>query len=72
MKLNGWQRLWVVLSALWTGVVACMLALAVQEHDDGWIHWTPTLLAWIAPIASVYAIGAGVVWVRRGFAKDGR
>jgi hypothetical protein len=66
MRINGWQRLWLLASMLWAVVI---LALSGILQSDG-----PTakealfvVRLWIVPIAAVYGFGLGLAWVRRGF-----
>jgi hypothetical protein len=62
--LNGWQRLWLLASIVW----AVALTLA-GTPDRGWSMPDALLLVrlWIVPVAAVYALGAGLAWVMRGF-----
>jgi hypothetical protein len=60
MHINGWQRLWLLVSILWAVVI---LALAGRfQSDVGQV-----VRFWIVPVAAVYAFGFGLAWVRRGF-----
>jgi hypothetical protein len=66
MRINGWQRLWLLASILWAVVI---LALSGILQSDG-----PTasealfvVRLWIVPITAVYGCGIGLAWVRRGF-----
>ena len=70
MRINGWQRLWVLTSILWAVVI---LALAGFLQSDG-DQTTPSahvvlfvVRLWIVPVAAVYGVGLGLAWVRRGF-----
>ena len=68
-NLNGWQRLWVVVSLVWLALLA-FLALVVIESGR-----TPRLellaLAWFVPSVGLYLLGLGVGWVWRGFKLKG-
>ena len=70
MRINGWQRLWLLASILWAVVI---LALAGMLQFDGQ-KTVPSANAvlfvvrlWIVPVAAVYGVGVGLAWVRRGF-----
>ena len=66
MKLNVWQRAWVLFLALWV--------LRVLIH--GWAFWTSWrnaqrfLLDVLAVPSLLYVTGLGVRWVLRGSAQD--
>lgn len=60
-RLNGWQRLWVVATAVWLSLFALILAL-----DPRAVSWLFAALAFGPPIV-VYAIGAGIGWALSGF-----
>ena len=70
MRINGWQRLWLLASILWA-VVILLLAGILQFDGD---HTVPSAnealfvaRLWIVPVAAVYGFGLGLAWVRRGF-----
>jgi hypothetical protein len=70
MRINGWQRLWVLASILWAVVI---LVLAGILRSDG-NQTVPSVNAvlfvvrlWIVPVSAVYGFGLGLAWVRRGF-----
>ena len=69
MRMNGWQRLWLLASIFWAAVI---LALAGFLQSDG--HRTIPIAnvlfvvrLWIVPVSAVYGFGLGLAWVRRGF-----
>jgi hypothetical protein len=69
MRINGWQRLWLVASIVWAVVV---LLLAGILQSDGPSAPSASAAAvvvrlWIVPVAAVYGLGLGFAWVRRGF-----
>jgi hypothetical protein len=71
MRINGWQRLWLLASMLWAVVI---LALSGILRSDG-----PTanealfvVRLWIVPITAVYGFGLGLAWVRRGFQVESK
>jgi len=69
MRLNGWQRLWVVIAALWTPIgvwqSAVLLPMSVQAVAVGFAMWA-------TPLVVLYAAGLTVAWVRRGFTQQVR
>ncbi|HTM59359.1 MAG TPA: hypothetical protein VL199_03290 [Burkholderiales bacterium] len=72
MKLNGWRRLWLVASSVWfLFIVWAYYAEMVpwaEKHPDQVLHplWVWLLVGFIVSVL-VYALGAGVAWVIRGF-----
>jgi len=65
MRLNGWQRLWVVLCVLWL----LFASLVAFLDDPGWDvqGLLDILLIWFVPPIAVYALGLMSAWVIRGF-----
>ncbi len=73
-NLNGWQRLGILLSAIWLVVVAAGCTLYILSHLDTYslpvtLGWG--LVAWIIPSVLAYLLGWGVGWVWRGFKLKG-
>ena len=70
MRINGWQRLWLLASILWA-VVILVLAGILQFDGDQTVPSANEALfvvrLWIVPVAAVYGIGLSLAWVRRGF-----
>jgi hypothetical protein len=70
MHINGWQRLWVLVSTLWA-VTILALAGNFQSNGDQVVPSVNTILfvlrLWIVPVAAIYMFGVGLAWVRRGF-----
>jgi hypothetical protein len=68
MRINGWQRLWLLASIVWAVVI---LSLAGQFDGDETVPSANAVLfvvrLWIVPVAAVYGFGLGLGWVRRGF-----
>jgi len=62
MRLNGWQRLWVLLTVLWS----LLMALIAPDSND---PLSTKLALWLIPPLAFYAFGWAVAWVRRGFAS---
>jgi hypothetical protein len=75
MRINGWQRLWLLASILWA-VVILALAGVLQSDGDRTVPSASAVLfvvrLWIVPVAAVYAFGLGLAWVRRGFQVESR
>ena len=70
MRINGWQRLWLLASILWAVVI---LLLAGVLQSDG-VQSVPSanvvlfvVRLWIVPVLAVYGFGLGLAWVIRGF-----
>jgi len=63
-NLNGWQRLGILLSAIWLVVVVFMAISWGMESANA-------LLLWIVPPFLVYLLCRGVGWVWRGFKLKG-
>ena len=75
MRINGWQRLWLVASILWA-VVILLLAGILQSDGDGTVPSANAALnvvrLWIVPVAADYGFGLGLAWVRRGFQVESK
>jgi hypothetical protein len=73
MRINGWQRLWLLASILWA-VVILALAGVLQSGGGQTVPSVTTALfltrLWIVPLAAVYGFGLGLAWVRRGFQDE--
>ena len=70
MRINGWQRLWLVASILWAVVILLLSGILQSDGDQTVPSATAVLLVvrlWIVPVAAVYGFGLGLAWVRRGF-----
>ena len=73
MRINGWQRLWLLASILWAVVVLVLADAAriLQFDGDQTVPSANVALfvvrLWIVPVAAVYGFGLGLAWVRRGF-----
>jgi hypothetical protein len=75
MKLNGWQRIGVVLSALWLLIVLVFVALNVSDAvGTHWVRGTlvavflPILAFWVVAYAALFAFR----WVRSGFSGNSK
>jgi len=75
MRINGWQRLWLLASIFWA-VVILVLAGILQFDGDQTVPSANEALfvvrLWIVPVAAVYGFGLGLAWVRRGFQVESR
>jgi hypothetical protein len=75
MRINGWQRLWLVASSLWA-VVILLLAGILQSDGAQTVPSAKAVLLvvrlWIVPVAAVYGFGLGLAWVRRGFQLEAK
>ena len=72
MTTNGWQRLWLLASILWT---VGILALAGRfQTDQGWTMQSALVVVrlWIVPVVAVYAVGLGLAWAMRGFHAEAK
>lgn len=70
MRINGWQRLWLFASMLWSVVILALAGILRPTGDYAVPSANEALFVvrvWIVPVAAVYACGLGVAWVRRGF-----
>ena len=66
--MNGWQRLWVVAAALWA--LVCVAALVALSEVDFfgpflWMRVRWTIIAWLIPSVSLYALGCTLGWALR-------
>jgi hypothetical protein len=70
MRINGWQRVWLLASICWA-VVIVVLAGRFQPSGEQVIQSANMVLfavrLWIVPVVAAYALGLGLAWVRRGF-----
>ena len=65
--LNGWQRLWVVVTVAWVGLwLAFIITISVSDGMEGRFVLASLAFAVATPVL-LYAAGLGVAWVRRGF-----
>ena len=75
MRINGWQRLWLLASILWA-VVVLLLAGILQSDGDQILPSANVALfvvrLWFVPVAAAYGFGLGFAWVRRGFQVESK
>jgi hypothetical protein len=72
VKINGWQRLWIVAISIWAVVYACLLFYWAAEARVAVADFLPRALAyWFFFVfvfaALIYGVGWIVAWVIRGF-----
>ena len=67
MRLNGWQRLWVLIAGVWALVVVTyeLPRWGPEVPPSGFLIWI--LFWWAVPMLGLYGLGWGIAWVRRGF-----
>jgi hypothetical protein len=70
MRINGWQRLWLLASILWAVVILGLGGILQFDGDQAALSSSEAMFVarlWIVPVVAVYAFGLGLAWVRRGF-----
>jgi hypothetical protein len=68
MVINGWHRLWIVLSAPW--VVVMGFVVIFVGFPDSWsllLKIAAGLATTIIPPLILYGTGWAIAWVMRGF-----
>jgi hypothetical protein len=63
-RLNGWQRIWVVFTVVWT--IGLGLLIVWDWEGFGGTFWQAILLLVIPPLI-LYVAGRTVWWIYRGF-----
>ena len=66
MRINGWQRLWLLASILWAVVILALSGI-LQSDAPTADEALFVVRLWIVPITAVYGFGLGLTWVYRGF-----
>src|SRR5689334_22706352 len=69
MRINGWQRLWLLASILWAVVILALAGIQTVQNADAALF---VVRLWIVPVAAVYGCGLGLAWVRRGFQVESK
>ena len=75
MRINGWQRLWLLASILWAVVILALAGILQVDGDQTVLSATEALFVvrlWIVPVAAVYGFGFGLAWVRLGFQVESK
>jgi hypothetical protein len=72
MRINGWQRLWLLASILWAVVILVLAGILPFESATAPTATEALFVArlWIVPVVAVYGFGLGLAWVRRGFRAE--
>jgi hypothetical protein len=65
-RLNGWQRLWLVLSIIWFALVALLFLYSRN------ITFVLAFLTWAIPTGLLYAGGLAIKWILAGFFSKGK
>ncbi len=71
IKLNGWQRLWVVVSVPFYAMA--VIGPVTQLFEERGEYYNPAEIAFYYFINGVgwplffYAVGWSIAWIRRGF-----
>ncbi len=70
-RLNGWQRLWVVLSVLWSpgwmGLIGYVILYPAEYPGRAGEVILMGFGIWLGPIVALYALGLASGWMRQGF-----
>jgi hypothetical protein len=70
MRINGWQRLWLLASILWAVVILALAGIGQTVTNAHAALFMARL--WIVPVAAVYGFGLGLAWVRCGFQGESK
>ena len=71
MRINGWQRVWLLASILWAVVILALSGI-LQSGGPTANEALFVVRLWIVPITAVYAFSLGLAWVRRGFQVESK
>lgn len=52
MKLNGWQRLWLIISFVWIGCIVAYSIIAKQSESEIYHSWSQDLLSYLVTQAN--------------------
>jgi hypothetical protein len=70
MKSKGWQRLWAVVSVVWSVGFLWYGAYLFANDRIGGSGYALFALVWLAPIIATYPLPAAIAWVLSGFRED--
>ena len=68
-KLNGWQRLWILVAILYFIVLTIYGLYSYVDDDSGiiWQYVIGLMLIWSIPSLTLYILGRAIGWVYKGF-----
>lgn len=69
MRMNGWQRLWLLASILWAVAILELGGAQTVRSADAALF---AARLWIVPVAAIYGFGLGIAWVSRGFQVEAK
>ena len=69
MRINGWQRLWLLAAMLWAVAILALAGIQTVQSAEAALF---AVRLWVVPVAAVYGFGLGLAWVRRGFQVESR
>ena len=72
MRINGWQRIWLLASILWAVAILLLSGILQADRDQTVQSALFVVRLWIVPVAAVYGFGLGLAWVRRGFQVESK
>ena len=72
MRINGWQRIWLLASTLWAIVILALSGILQPDGDQTVQGALFVVRLWIVPVAAAYGFGLGIAWVRRGFQVESK
>jgi hypothetical protein len=70
VSLNGWQRIFVVVSVLWVLAVVWQFSAALAPSGNPPVRVAGLLAFCLVPPATVYGLGLVAAWVGRGFREE--
>jgi len=70
MQLNGWQRMWAVIVALWTMLWLWQIPVFIRSMELTAASIVNSFTIWAIPPMALYGAGLTVAWVRRGFERQ--
>jgi hypothetical protein len=72
MRINGWQRLWLLASIFWAVAILLLSGILQTDGDQTVQSALFAVRLWIVPVAAVYGVGLGLAWIRRGFQVEAK